>query len=160
MREDDWLKKWVSHSKNWILTIFHSKVTEIPIEKIWTDYCLQPTVVSEIITGEILGKLQIFVTLSWFLLRILWNLLKSFYKIYAILVATSMVRRQIAVTHNLNGKVMDLEDYDAFKGTLDGSPNLVIDFHAEWCGPCKMLGTCSILSKLNFSSKCANFDWS
>ena len=48
-----------------------------------------------------------------------------------ILAATSMARRQIAVTHNLNGKVMDLEDYDDFKGTLEGSPNLVIDFHAE-----------------------------
>ena len=85
MRDDDWLEKWVSHSKNWILSIFHLKVTEVQIEKIWIDYCLQPTVVSEIITGEIItgeifGKLQIFVTISWFLVRILWNLLKSFYK--------------------------------------------------------------------------------
>ena len=39
------------------------------------------------------------------------------------------------------GSVIELESYDQFNKVVENSPNLVIDFHAEWCGPCKMLGT-------------------
>ena len=38
------------------------------------------------------------------------------------------------------GSIIELESYDQFNKVIEHSPTLIIDFHAEWCGPCKMLG--------------------
>jgi len=54
--------------------------------------------------------------------------------------------RTMSSTTVMAGSVIELESYDQFNKVVENSPNLVIDFHAEWCGPCKMLGP--VLSKV------------
>merc|ERR1712198_228125 len=48
------------------------------------------------------------------------------------------------------GNITELGSYEAFseivKNAKAENKNLIIDFHAEWCGPCKMLGP--ILTKV------------
>merc|ERR1712106_50807 len=44
------------------------------------------------------------------------------------------------------GSIIELESYDQFNKVIEHSPTLIIDFHAEWCGPCKMLAP--ILTKV------------
>ena len=57
-------------------------------------------------------------------------------------VASRLARsRGMKTTPLMAGSIIELESYDQFNKVVENSPNLVIDFHAEWCGPCKMLGT-------------------
>ena len=58
------------------------------------------------------------------------------------------------------GSIIELESYDEFNKIVENSPNLVIDFHAEWCGPCKMLGKRFLTGKSHFCENCENNDYS
>ncbi|CAG5111786.1 Oidioi.mRNA.OKI2018_I69.chr2.g6060.t1.cds [Oikopleura dioica] len=54
-------------------------------------------------------------------------------------VARAISRRTFASTRPVLGKVFDLGDKSEISGILQESPNLLVDFHASWCGPCKMM---------------------
>ena len=55
------------------------------------------------------------------------------------IVLSGLGRRALKISTAVRGSVTELGDEAALEKLVKTSKNLVIDFHAEWCGPCKMM---------------------